>query len=61
MQGQVSTLDSDDPAAREARFTAIRAQSGSVEVVDHAGHINDPAFATAAEKLLELMARRGKS
>jgi len=60
----VSAIDApdkpfDDPAARDALFTAIRAQSGSIEVVDHAGHINDPAFATAAaEKLLELMARR---
>ena len=48
----------DDPAARVALYDAIRANHGSVELVEMDLHINDPKFAEAcARKLLELMGK----
>ena len=46
----------DDAGAREALFQAVRDHAGSVPVVEHDLHINDPAFAKAAAMaLLSLM------
>ena len=46
----------DDPAAREALFTAIRDHHGHVELIELPCHINDADFATAAaRKLLQLL------
>jgi uncharacterized protein (UPF0261 family) len=58
----VSALDHagqpfDDPRAREALFTSLRAAAGKVPVEEIDCHINDAAFAeAAAERLLALMA-----
>jgi uncharacterized protein (UPF0261 family) len=57
----VSALDRtgqpfDDPAARQALFTALRAAAGPVPIEEFDLHINDPAFAAAAAtRLLALM------
>lgn len=46
----------DDPEARQALYTAIRAHAKGVEIVELDNHINDPEFADAAvRKLLDLM------
>jgi uncharacterized protein (UPF0261 family) len=61
----VSAIDAagqpfDDPAARAALFSAIRANVNDIELIELDRHINDPDFAeAAARKLLELM--RGAS
>jgi uncharacterized protein (UPF0261 family) len=58
----VSALDRagqpfDDPAARQALFSAIRESAGSIPVEESDLHINDAAFAeAAARRLLALMA-----
>lgn len=57
----VSALDRagapfDDPVAREALFTALRAAAPGLEIVELDRHINDPEFAlAAAERLLEFL------
>ncbi len=57
----VSAIDAagqpfDDPEAREALYTAIRANLRDVELIELDRHINDPEFAEAlAKKLLALM------
>jgi uncharacterized protein (UPF0261 family) len=48
----------DDPTARSALFNAIRARHGSVELIEHDAHINDPDFAEAAARRLIAMLRR---
>lgn len=48
----------DDPTARSALFNAIRARHGSVELIEHDAHINDPDFAEAAARRLITMLRR---
>ncbi len=49
----------DDPAARDALFQSIRDQLTGPELIEVDRHINDAAFAElAANKLIELMARR---
>lgn len=46
----------DDPAARQALFSAIRSTHGRAELIELDQHINDPLFAEAAAgKLLELI------
>jgi uncharacterized protein (UPF0261 family) len=48
----------DDPAAREALFSAIRAHHAGAELIELDLHINDPAFAEAAANwLLRLIAQ----
>ncbi len=60
----VSAIDADgqpfdDPAARAALFDGIRANCGSVDVVEIDRHINDAEFAGAAARtLLEMLASR---
>ncbi|HEX4131966.1 MAG TPA: Tm-1-like ATP-binding domain-containing protein [Pirellulales bacterium] len=60
-QRGVSALDRegqpfDDPAARQALFSALRSAAGSVPVEELDLHINDAAFAdAAAARLLALM------
>ena len=60
----VSAIDADgqpfdDPAARAAMFDGIRANCGSVDVVEINRHINDAEFAGAAARtLLEMLASR---
>lgn len=57
----VSALDRtgqpfDDPAARQALYTAIRRHADAVEVVELPCHINDPPFAEeAARRLLAML------
>jgi len=52
----------DDPQARAALFSAVRATAGSIEIMEMDCHINDPAFAeAAAAKLLELMRVRSST
>lgn len=59
----VSRLDAagepfDDPTARSTLFAAVRANAGSVPVVEIDAHINDATFArAAAQTLLDLMQR----
>ena len=49
----------DDPQARRTLLQEIKANCGSVQVVELDCHINDPAFAeTAAKALVDLMARK---
>jgi uncharacterized protein (UPF0261 family) len=49
----------DDPTARDALYTAIRAHRGNTELLELDAHINDPAFAEAvARRLLALLAIR---
>lgn len=49
----------DDPAARQALFTAIKSHAGNVPVVELNCHINDAEFAVAAARnLLALIARQ---
>jgi len=51
----------DDPAARCALFSAIRASGPNLAIETIDCHINDPQFGiAAAERLLELMNRSGK-
>jgi len=51
----------DDPAARTALYTAIRAHAGSVRVTELDLHINDAAFAEAmAGELVSLMRQPAK-
>lgn len=63
----VSALDSegkpfDNPTAREALFTAVKASAGHVPVEELDVHINDAAFAAAAaNRLLTLMAARSQT
>ncbi|MCZ6597086.1 MAG: Tm-1-like ATP-binding domain-containing protein [Planctomycetota bacterium] len=46
----------DDPEARAALFSSLRASAGDVEIVELDRHVNDPDFAeAAARKLIELM------
>jgi uncharacterized protein (UPF0261 family) len=60
-RGGVSGIDRagqsfDDPAAREALFTAIRAHAARVPVTELDAHINDAAFAEAmAGELLRML------
>ncbi len=60
----VSAIDAagqpfDDPAARKSLHEAVRANAGSVELLELDRHINDPEFAdAAADKLLSLMKLR---
>jgi uncharacterized protein (UPF0261 family) len=57
----VSALDRagqsfDDPAARQALFTAIRTAAPTIETIELDAHLNDEAFAVAAaQKLIELI------
>lgn len=49
----------DDPAAREALFSAIRKHAGDVELIEVDRHVNDPKFAElSAERLLAMMKLR---
>ena len=50
----------DDPAARNALFSAIRDSHGSTELRELDLHINDPAFATAAVEQLLAMIHAGR-
>ena len=50
----------DDPEARSALFSALRASGPKLAIQSIDCHINDPQFGTmAAEQLLELMKRSG--
>ena len=62
----VSAIDADgksfdDPAARKSLYDAIRANHGSVELIEMDNHINDEAFAVAAaERLVSLISAKAR-